>query len=52
MFKRKVRSGTLAPPAAAAPTFEAGGNVGALHDRLRTELGLDWDDPIVYEARR
>ncbi|WP_156787373.1 DUF2236 domain-containing protein [Erythrobacter sp. SD-21] len=30
-----------------AKTFAAGGSVGLLHDRLRDELGLDWDDPIA-----
>lgn len=31
-----------------ADKFVAGGAVGQLHDRLQRELGMDWDDPIVY----
>ncbi len=31
-----------------AEKFVAGGAVGQLHDRLQRELGMDWDDPIVY----
>ena len=38
-----------AKSAKTAKTFEAGGSVGKLHDRLRDELGLDWDDPIAGE---
>ncbi|MDG6079082.1 hypothetical protein E3U23_07745 [Erythrobacter litoralis] len=31
-----------------AGSFVAGGTVGELHQRLQQELGMDWDDPIVY----
>ena len=31
-----------------AESFVAGGAVGELHQRLQQELGMDWDDPIVY----
>ena len=37
-------------PLPQAKTFAAGGTVGALHERLANELGLDWDHPIVSEA--
>lgn len=36
-------------PLPQAKTFAAGGHIGELHERLRNELGLDWDDPIVSE---
>ena len=35
-------------PMRAADSFVAGGAVGELHQRLQQELGMDWDDPIVY----
>lgn len=37
-----------AQPAYQAESFTAGGTVGELHQRLQQELGMDWDDPIVY----
>ena len=44
----------LGGPIAALPpadSFIAGGAVGQLHLRLQNELGMDWDDPIVYAPR-
>lgn len=38
-------------PVDAAKTFVAGGSVGKLHERLRDELGLDWDDPIAGQEK-
>ena len=38
-------------PVDAAKTFAAGGSVGKLHERLRDELGLDWDDPIAGQEK-
>ena len=35
-----------------AKQFVAGGKVGALHQRLRSELGVDWDDALVSESAR
>lgn len=37
-----------AQPALEAESFTAGGKVGELHQRLQQELGMDWDDPVVY----
>lgn len=37
-----------AAPLREADSFVAGGAVGELHQRLQQELGMDWDDPIVY----
>ncbi|WP_394270917.1 hypothetical protein [Qipengyuania sp.] len=38
-------------PLTQAESFVAGGAVGQLHQRLQQELGMDWDDPIVYAPR-
>ena len=40
----------VADTAREAESFVAGGAVGELHQRLQQELGMDWDDPIVYAA--
>lgn len=53
-LKRKARpqAETFEKTIPAAETFAAGGTVGKLHERLRNELGLDWDDPLISDSAR